>query len=164
MNMLQLNDLLHPSDWECYWTFFGNDHEGLPKEATYVIFEYYCVNTKCDCQSIKAEIKQLGKDGEPLNKTLAVIDYNWSSEKNKCQPSLNKQSPKTDLALKLFEIYKEFIHCEEYLIRIKAQYTKVKNLSSEKALGITSANKNIGRNAKCPCGSNKKYKQCCIYK
>ena len=128
--MLQLNDLLHPSDWECYWTFFGNDHEGLPKEAMYVFFEYYCVNAKCDCQSIKAEIKQLGKDGKPLNKTLAIIDYDWSSEKTKRNPTLNEQSPNTNLALRLSEIYKEFIHYEEYLIRIKTQYAKVKNLAS----------------------------------
>jgi len=66
MNMLQLNDLLQPSEWEGYWTFYGYEHEGLPKDAAYVVFEYYCINAECDCQRIKAEIMQLDKDGEPI--------------------------------------------------------------------------------------------------
>ena len=170
MNMLQLNDLLHPSEWEGYWTFYGSEHEGLSKDAIYVVFEYYCVNTKCDCQSIKAEMMQLGTDGEPINKPLAIINYDWSSEKTKCHPTLEEQSAKTTIALQLLEVYKKFIHCDEYLIRIKKQYAHVKHLAFEqalkkqKSLKIMSVNTNIGRNTKCPCGSNKKYKQCCLQK
>ncbi len=169
MNMLQLNDLLQPSEWEGYWTFYGYEHEGLPKDATYVVFEYYCINAECDCQRIKAEIMQLDKDGEPINKPFAIINYNWLSSNTKCYPTLDEESPQTVMSLRLLEVYKKFIHSDEYLIRIKRQYAQVKYLASQKllkkqSLEIISTNKNIGRNAKCPCGSNKKYKQCCLQK
>ena len=85
MNMLQLNDLLHPSEWEPYWTIYGNDHEGLIKGAEYVIFEYYCTEAKCNCENIKVEIKQLGNDGEPIEESLAILNYNLSPQ-NKCHP------------------------------------------------------------------------------
>ena len=168
--MLQLNDLLHPSEWEPYWTFYGDEHDELPNGAVYVIFEYYCSNTKCKCKSIKADIMQLGDDKEPIEESLAIINYNWSSVKTKCYPTLDEKSPKTKLALSLLEVYKKFIHCQDYLIRIKQQYNKAKNLSYEKQLKeqkevkATTINKHIGRNTKCPCGSNKKYKKCCLLK
>ena len=170
MYMLQLNDLLHPSEWEPYWTFYGYEHEGLPKDVIYVIFEYYCSNTECKCKNIKIDIMQLGDNKEPIEESLAIINYDWSSVKTKCYPTLDEESPKTQLALNLLEVYKKFIHSEDYLTRIKQQYNKVKKLSYEKKLQeqkpaeINFVNKHISRNAKCPCGSNKKYKKCCLLK
>ena len=168
MYMLQLNDLLQPSEWEPYWTIYGNDHEGLIKGAEYVIFEYYCTEAKCNCENIKVEIKQLGNDGEPIEESLAILNYNLSS-KNKCHPDLDEASPKTAIAFRLLEIYKEFIHFEDYLIRIKEQYSKVKKLAFKKNNTATqeislNAYKGVNRNDKCPCGSNKKYKKCCLDK
>lgn len=165
MNMVQLNDLLPLSERETYWTFYGEDHEGLPKDAVYVIFEYYCSNVECDCQRLIADVMQIGSDGEHIEKSLAIINYNWSSKKTACYPTLEEKSPQTTLALRLLEAYKKFIHCDEYLDRIKHQYANVKRLALERCLQksfVVRPNQNVGRNDPCPCGSSKKYKRCCL--
>jgi hypothetical protein len=171
MYMIQLNDLLPSSQWESYWTFFGEDHYGLPIDTTYVVFEYYCTRPKCDCQAVKAKVMQLGSDGEPINKPLAIIDYELSSNKTRSQPKLAEESQTTTMALHILEVYKKFVDVEEYLERISQQYRKIKQLVSEKESKkpiscftnlVNSANKSIGRNSKCPCGSGKKYKKCCL--
>jgi hypothetical protein len=63
---------LDSQEWEDNWTFFGDEHDGLP---AYVVFEYYCDKAQCDCQNLIAVIMRLRKDGEPIAKTLALIDY-----------------------------------------------------------------------------------------
>ena len=166
MNMQQLNDLLPSSQWEGYWTFYGEEHEGLPGDATYVVFEYYCTNTCCDCQSLTAEIMKLGADGEPLEEKLAVMHYDWSAV-SRCCPELAKESQNTPLALSLLEVYKKFIHCEEYLIRIKSQYARVKEIVDKKTSPESKQNvfntPLVGRNDPCPCESGKKYKKYCLH-
>jgi len=169
MGMLELNDLLPSSQWGSNWTFYGADHEGLPNPAEYVVFEYYCDNPACDCQNLYADIMQLGKEGEPIKKSLAVIEYSGSSKEAQCAPVLAEGSPKTVTASHRLEIYKKFIHHPDYLARMKNQYARVKQLTAARDLKKTGMQKNasskqkqIGRNEPCPCGSNKKYKKCCL--
>jgi hypothetical protein len=168
MGMVELNDLLPSSQWELNWTFFGNEHVGLPHDATYVVFEYYCDKPSCDCQSLTASIMKLGDDGGPIKKNLAVVNYDWSSQASQCVPTLDEQSPRTAMALHLLEVYKKFVHHPDYLARIKNQYARVKQIASKKELKKQSSqqkisvNPSIGRNDPCPCGSNKKYKKCCL--
>jgi hypothetical protein len=167
MGMLELNDLLPSAQSESNWTLYGADYEGLPNDAEYVIFEYYCDNPTCDCQNLYADIMKLGADGEPIKKSLAVIDYDWSSKGSLCEPVLAEESPKTVIASHLLDAYKDFIHQPAYLARIKRQYAHVKLLTAEKRLKNatvqrSSTYKQIGRNDLCPCGSDKKYKKCCL--
>ena len=166
MGMLQLNDLLPSSQWESNWTFFGGQHEGLPNDASYVVIEYYCDNPRCNCKNLIAAIMKLGDDGEPIKKSLAIISYDWSSKRTRCEPTLAEESPRTSTALHLLEVYKKFIHHPDYLVRIKKQYARVKQLAAEKDLkkqrATLPSNKHVGRNDPCLCGSNKKYKKCCL--
>jgi hypothetical protein len=150
--MLQLNDLLPPEQWETYWTILGNQHEELLDDKKYIIFEHYCPTPNCYCKKL-----------EPLKKSAANIFYNWSSSETGCDPVLMDESPKTKTALKLLEVYKKHIHQEEYLARIKNQYSRVKELalSNEQTRAIN-PNRDISRNDPCPCGSNKKFKKCCL--
>lgn len=166
--MVQLNDLLPLSQRDIYWTCYGSDHEGVPDDAVYVIFEYYCNTKGCDCQRLVADIMLIGEDGEHIEQSLAVISYDWSSHESECYPILTEESPKTPLALKLLEVYETLIHCSEYLIRIKKQYAQVRRLAAGKSLKMPAraqtvfAKKMAGRNEACPCGSGKKYKKCCL--
>lgn len=167
--MLQLNDLLPESQWEPDWTFYGEDHEGLPKDAIYVVFEYYCDQVECDCQSLIAEIMKMDSNGEPIMKSLAIVNYDWSSKQSQCIPILAEQSPKTKTALYLLEVYKKFIHHPEYMARIKDQYARVKKIAAEKNIKKEVSHEiqrynTIGRNDPCVCGSEKKYKKCCLNK
>lgn len=170
MSMVEMNDLLPASQWEDNWTFFGEQHQGLPEGVTYVVFEYYCDNLKCDCESLRAEITQLGIDGEPIKKPLVLIDYDWSSKKKPCHPVLSEDSPKTHLAFSLLDVYKKFIHHPEYIKRIKNHYARVKRLVYERQIQRQllhemekfQKKQMIRRNDPCVCGSGKKYKKCCF--
>src|SRR5438045_4590719 len=166
MHMVQLNDLLPQEQWEGNWTIFGDQHDGLPDDAEYVIFEYYCANKDCDCKTLVTAIEKLGKNGEPDPKPMAVIDYDWSTEEKACSPTLHESSSSTPLALSLLETYKKYIHHDEYFKRIKRQYEQVKSLVSDKKImpgsGRVARSKKTGRNEVCPCGSGKKYKKCCM--
>lgn len=163
MEMLQLNDLLPPEKWESYWTILGDQHEELLDDKEYIIFEHYCPTPNCYCEELVADIRQMGPDGESIGKSVAVISYNWSSSETSCDPLLLEESPKTKTALDLLEVYKKHIYQEEYLIRIKSQYKKIKELAlqSQPAQAIN-PNRDVSRNDPCPCGSNKKYKKCCL--
>lgn len=155
--MIRLNDLLPVSQHEEYWTISGSNHDGLPDDAKYVIIEYYCSNPACKCKSLVADILGVDANGVAIDKSLSIIDYDWSTKKLACQPQLNSESPKTELAHDLFEAYKTFIHMDEYMVRIKNQYSHVKILTMNKNIGMS-------RNAPCHCGSGKKYKRCCLGK
>jgi hypothetical protein len=165
MPMVQLNDLLPPEQWETYWTILGDQHEELQDDKEYIIFEHYCPTPDCYCKKLVANIKEMGPDGEPVEKSAAVIEYNWSSEETSCDPMLLEESPQTKIALDLLEVYKKHIHQEEYLTRIQNQYNKVKELSLENPPEqAINPNRDIGRNDPCLCGSNKKFKKCCLNK
>ena len=163
---MQLNDLLPLEKQEGNWTIYGDQHDGLPDDAEYVIFEYYCANKDCDCKTLVAAVEKLGKNGEPDPKPMAVIDYDWSTEEKACNPTLHESSSSTPLALNLLETYKKYIHHDEYFQRIKRQYEQVKSLVSDQKImpdsGRVAGTKKTGRNEMCPCGSGKKYKKCCM--
>lgn len=161
MEMRELNALLPESQWEDYWTILGNQHEELADNKEYAIFEHYCVNPTCDCKSLVAEIQEIGPKHKAIGKSSAVINYDWSSGKTSCDPTLLDESPKDNVALALLAVYKKHIHDDEYLSRIKNQYAKIKSLALQKQ-PVRNSKKNISRNDPCPCGSNKKYKKCCL--
>lgn len=165
--MLQLNHLLPQDQWEPYWTLSSKEHPGLPENINYMIFEFYCTNNACDCQSLVAEIMALDEENGIIMKPLAQVRYDWSSEETRCYPSFAKGSPETPLAICLLDAYKNLIHNDEYQKRIEDQYTRVKKLALDQGLKVTQHEKSlpaktIGRNDPCPCGSNKKYKKCCL--
>jgi SEC-C motif len=166
MGMVQLNDLLSSDQWESNWTFFGIDHEGLPNDARYVIFEYYCDNATCDCNNLYVDIFQLDDNGEPMKEPLAVVKYDWSSKATQCYPTLDEESSQSEISPYLIKVYEKFIHQEEYLLRIQKQYAHVKKIMCERQINNLT-NKigsliDVGRNDPCPCGSSKKYKKCCL--
>jgi hypothetical protein len=166
MPMVELNDLLPTAQWEDNWTFFGEHHEGLAKGDTYVVFEYYCDNPECDCQNLLAEVLKLDTNEKHIKKSLALINYGWSSEEKKCYPVLSEDSPKDRLAYYLLDVYKKFIHHPNYIERVQDHYARVKKLAYEKQIqnqhqGKQTTSK-IGRNEPCICGSGKKYKKCCM--
>ena len=161
MEMCELNDLLPESQWEDYWTILGDQHEELADDKEYVIFEHYCVNPTCDCKSLVAEIQEIGSNHKATGKSVAMIEYDWSSNTTRCDPVLLDESPKDQIALDLLTVYKKHIHNDEYLSRIKNQYAKIKAFALQKQ-PARNTKKNTGRNDPCPCGSNKKYKKCCL--
>lgn len=164
--MLQLNELLPLEQREPYWTIPGSEHEGLPDESRYVIFEYYCENPSCDCQNLVAVICLLGQDKRPTGKSVASVDYDWSTKEKACRPKLNENSPRTPLAKHLLKAYKCYVHSPDYVDHVKKDYGRIKELSAGRYIKNNVINMNsdkkIGRNDSCRCGSGKKYKKCCL--
>ena len=115
------------------------------------------------------------KENENLEKRifLQVIDFSWRShlqylEQLRQVIGLRSYGQKDPLS----EFKKEaFVLFEGLLEKIKIDITKfLLNLNivisnekqnMEKQTEEVTENKKIGRNEKCPCGSGKKYKQCC---
>jgi hypothetical protein len=166
--MLQLNDLLPPKQKEPNWIILGSEHEGLPDEARYALFEYYCDNPSCDCQNLVAVISRLSQeeDGQRLEKSAAIIEYDWSTKAKACRPKLHEDSPRTQLAEHLLKAYKGYVHLSEYMEHIKRDYAYIKKLSAEEHIKNNRPKINLaqkmGRNDPCECGSGKKYKKCCL--
>ena len=167
MAMIRLNDWLPDEKKVPYLGFLGKNHDGLPPNSQFMIIESYCENPSCDCKALIADIVEVNHKRETVGGLLVTIYYNWSSKK---KPILHEESPKTDIALRLLKIYKNLVHEGKYLERIKQHYAYVKQLAVERDLhdlrNIIKDNhqKKIGRNEQCPCGSNKKYKRCCLNK
>lgn len=163
MEMLQLNDFVPESQWEDYWTILGDQHDELDNDKEYVIFEHYCISSTCDCKSLVADIQEIGPNHKATGKSVAIICYDWSSNKTSCNPTLHEESPQNKIALNLLDVYKKHIHQDEYVDRVKTQYAKIKMVASQKhKQQIRNPQKNIGRNDPCSCGSGKKYKKCCL--
>lgn len=103
MTMVQLNDLVPPAEGEDYWTILGDQHEELPDDKEYVIFELYCSTPTCHCKALIADIREIGADGRAVNKPTAMIEYDWSTAATRCEPALLQESPKTPIAFDLLK-------------------------------------------------------------
>jgi len=115
------------------------------------------------------------KENENLEKRifLQVIDFSWRShlqylEQLRQVIGLRSYGQKDPLS----EFKKEaFVLFEGLLEKIKVDITKFlinlnivisnEKQNMKKQIEKVTENKKIGRNEKCPCGSGKKYKQCC---
>jgi hypothetical protein len=76
-------------------------------------------------------------------------------------PVLNLGSPQSELAPVFLEKIKYVLQDERYVARIKRHYRMFRETVSDQQPEEASFSKRVGRNAPCPCGSGKKYKNCC---
>ncbi len=145
----------------------------LPDDK-YVFTEAYCNDQNCDCRRVFFNVFS-----EKTEKFLAVITYGWDTRKyyidwmGEDDPavidtlfglSLNLASPQSDLAHALLRkidmVLKNDIdyvkrlkeHYKIFRAEIDKEYKKIPNISKA----------TTGRNDPCPCGTGKKFKQCCL--
>jgi len=152
----------------------------LPSDS-YGLLEAYCNEEDCDCRRVFFHIMS-----EKKNKIVAVISFGWESKKfyadwmedNDSQmiedligPVLNLTSPQSKLAPKLLELVENVVlKDKKYVQRLKVHYKlfrdqvdeSFQNNEIEKPNGTIYLPPKVGRNEPCPCGSGKKYKQCCL--
>lgn len=156
-----------------------NDSE-LPR-GTYSLFESYCDEVGCDCRRVFFNVYS-----EVRNEIVAVIAYGWEDSRFYADwfgddepsiieelkgPILNVSSFQSELAPILLDVVNESVLKDKYYIeRIKRHYYMFKDLIEKENIEETSIKPDkkfkikIGRNAHCPCGSGKKYKNCCMNK
>ena len=132
----------------------------------YTPVEYFCINLSCHCQSAVIDMTELDANGTLIAKPpIARIACNWS---NKLITDLlpdEEQSPYASEALTQFR--SQILSDHEY-VRVKIYYDWVRMhsiIEQTDPQQNTPRKSNVeGRNQRCPCGSGKKYKKCCMYK
>jgi len=143
-----------------------SDDRRLP-DGEYKFVEHYCTDKDCDCR--KTIIRVFHED-----RCVSTVDYGWedpkfylkwlksTKDKEMAQEmsglsidfmSPDLVSPEAILALV------EHLMDEKWLAMIKESYRLVREAENENVIRFEPK---ISRNAPCPCGSGKKYKQCCM--
>ncbi len=119
----------------------------------YEVIDHYCKNPFCECTDINI---QLFKDDE----FYLDLFYSYKTKK--------KQESKYSWVIqKLSTKYKD-LNIRFGLRNAKIRLLYSENLSERQQVklnnmkGRIASSSKIGRNDKCPCGSGKKYKQCCM--
>jgi hypothetical protein len=150
-------------------------YKKLPK-GEYGFVESYCNDPKCDCRRVFLNVISPQFEGE----ILATINYGWEDIEFYKKwmmgpdyvdelkgPSLAPGMKQSKLAKDLLELFKdEVLSDRNYVKRLKRHYEMFKeSIKNKKQERLKNESKEkIGRNAPCPCGSGKKYKNCCMKK
>jgi len=136
--------------------FYFDEKDNIP----YIVFEQYCSNHKCNCSDT---VLSFTKDGQ--NEDFA-FRYNYTTKEIEPLDGYRKnvsfqeaehyiQLLKTkfkDFDRKLEERNEVMRHLfKKFTIRMNTQLVRTNKIG-----------KKVGRNEKCPCGSGKKYKKCCL--
>jgi len=125
------------------------------EDIGYDLIDQYCKNPKCNCTDINIHVF---KDGEYQfdffynYKTKKTEDskYDWVIEK------LNAKYKDLKFRFKIRNAKIRLLYSEKLLEQSKSKLDYMKSLPP--------SSPQVGRNDKCPCGSGKKYKQCCMNK
>jgi hypothetical protein len=150
-------------------------------DGEYGLMEFYCNDPDCDCRRVFLNVFSLRE-----KETLAVIAYGWEGKKFYAQwlgnsdpklikemqgPALNASSPQSKFAPALLEVVRDVLLDKQYVSRLIRHYRMfkeaLKNREAAKKVNKTvevKSQKQVSRNAPCPCGSGKKYKKCCMMK
>lgn len=146
---------------------------GIPPGA-YGLVEFYCPDPTCDCRRVMLNVSA-EQHPEPF---LASISYAFDRDAPDAGPFLDPLNEQSPYAFALLELVNELVLSDvHYLARLERHYhlmksaaadphhpaylTLQKAMASEPGLLDSLASVDVGRNAPCPCGSGKKYKQCC---
>lgn len=147
-----------------------NDPE-LP-DGEYGLVEAYCNDPDCDCRRVFLNVYNWQS-----REMVAVIAYGWESRAYYVEwfghddpqiiseikgPALNSASPQSDLAPAFLRMVTAVLKDQQYVARLQRHYRMFKDtLSREGRATAPTIKAKVGRNEPCPCGSGKKYKQCC---
>jgi hypothetical protein len=155
-------------------------NDALP-EGTYGLIESYCPDPTCDCRRVMLNIAckhQLERG------YLATISYGFDRDEDMAGPFLDPLNPQSEHSEALLEmVTASALSDRRYVERLEEHYHLVKRAAAdfghpahmkirqELSRGEDSATFNsfpprerVPRSAPCPCGSGKKYKQCCMWK
>jgi hypothetical protein len=152
-------------------------HGDLPA-GSYGLFEFYCPDPACDCRRVMLNVVE----EKHRDRFLASISYGFDRDDEMAGPFLDPLNPQSRHAEQLLQLVKDLILSDSrYVARLERHYTLVKQVASDqthpayqKLQKVLSDDadmfplpqprkrtRRIGRNDPCPCGSGRKYKQCC---
>jgi len=155
--------------------------QGDLPEGTYGLIESYCPDPTCDCRRVMLNIaceEQLERGH------LATISYAFDRDDDMAGPFLDPLNPQSEYSEELLELVTtSVLNDQEYVDRLEEHYHVVKRAATDfghpayvkiqdelhptQGTSVFSAGpprERVARNDPCPCGSGKKYKQCCMWK
>tara|TARA_B110000037_G_scaffold167729_1_gene190007 strand:- start:7105 stop:7608 length:504 start_codon:yes stop_codon:yes gene_type:complete len=134
----------------------------------YTFIDTYCTDNSCDCRKTIIQIFH-------VKKHVATVSYGWESPKfylrwlNNTQErelakemsgvSIDYSSPNL-VSSEGILLFINHLLDEKWISIIKKNYSLIRKTA--KPDNIISMPPKISRNAACPCGSGKKYKNCCL--
>ena len=144
----------------------------------WAVDEQYCVQPGCECkETVLSFLLLMDATGR---KTTAIKDtpslrYNYRSEAAKSVargpagiPSLDallatlkREHASLNSQLELRHLIMQSLYARHYLARSRS---RLQSLQSQPTNPPSAVPAKIGRNQPCPCGSGRKYKQCCLNK
>ena len=155
--------------------------QGDLPEGTYGLIESFCPDPVCDCRRVMLNIA--GKE-QLESGYLATISYGFDRDDDMAGPFLDPLNPQSEYSEALLELVTvSALSDRAYVERLEEHYHQVKRAAAdfghpayvkiceELSRGEDSATfsfspprERVPRSAPCPCGSGKKYKQCCMWK
>jgi hypothetical protein len=156
-------------------TITTRGHPLLPDDE-YALVEFYCPDPTCDCR--RAMLNVVPRRGVKRS-FLASISFGFDRDDEMAGLFLDPLNPQSEYAEVFLDIVlRDILSDPDYVARLEAHYDQVKQavanptppirrvlrrLRAEEAMPA-SPKKTVGRNAPCPYGSGKKYKNCCMRK
>ncbi len=130
----------------------------LPAD-TYQLREFFCVEAGCDCRRVVLHV-----NGLAAGRTLATISFGFDRKAKDAGPYLDPLNPQSQHADELLALVTDVpLSDKSYVARLERHYRMVKEVATEVQPGTDVREQaKVGRNEKCPCGSGKKYKKCCL--
>jgi len=166
MNFISAADILGDDYWSRSATLQG--HPALPS-GRYEFIDLYCTDTSCDCRKTIFHIHHEGQH-------VSTVNFGWEDEifylkwmgagsddemaKDMSGWSSDFMSPDRLPPEEIIE-WMESLMDDHWLAKIKKHYRMVRKAQDT---NIIRFEPKISRNAPCPCGSGRKYKQCCLNK
>lgn len=155
------------------------ERDDLPA-GSYTLMESYCPDPTCDCRRVMLNIASK----ENLEQRyLATISYGFDRDDDMAGPFLDPLNPQSEYSEELLRLVTESVLSDhQYVERLEEHYHLVKQAAEDfghpayvriqRALhgdepgpfGYAPPRERVPRSAPCPCGSGKKYKQCCMWK
>ena len=154
-------------------------HRTLPHH-TFLLVEFYCAEPRCDCRRVLLNVMDTD-----AGKQVATISYGFDPPKppveDEEQAFLDPLNPQSELSTGLLRIFQEMIEADPaYRRRLIRHYSMWKRVIDDPAHPAQRTIRpearsplpplprpkrrpgpRIGPNVPCPCGSGRKYKQCC---
>lgn len=124
---------------------------------TYDILDLYCKNPDCNCNDVRLELF----DG---HESIGSLEFNYrkGTVKNQAYQWVIDQLKEKEPGIKDYLHKRKLEVTALYLKALTTALEKKNLLLREKKRKLETEHTKVGRNDKCPCGSGKKYKKCCL--
>jgi hypothetical protein len=157
-----------------------NWQDDLP-DGTYGLIESYCPDPACDCRRVMLNVackEQLERG------YMATISYGFDRDDDMAGPFLDPLNPQSEYSEALLQmVTTSALSDRDYVDRLEQHYHLVKRAAADfghpaymkihkelqrgedsAGFSLSPPRERVPRNAPCPCGSGRKYKQCCMWK